>query len=431
MNRPLTTPMVANPWDLYSSRRSWAVAIVLFLIASSASMDRAVIAVLMEPIKSEFHVSDTSLGLLTGLSFALFYVTLGIPVARWADRGNRKVIVLASLGVWTTMTILCGLAVNFSTLALARLGVGAGEAGSVSPAQSLLADYFSPNNRAKALGFFMLSPVIGGSIGLAVGGYIAMTWGWRAAFICVGLPGVVLGLLAYALLDEPRRRPAFAAAPAAAESAHEAFKALARKPAFVNLLAGMTLQQFTSTASLAFLISFVVRIHHVSLAQAGAMAGATGAFGAVVGTAVGGWLGDRLSSRDVGWAARLPAFGLMAAFPAYVIAFTAPDFTSMAVALTFGMAVMGLVIPPMYSAVHLICGSRRRGIAVASAAACTTLIGSGCGPVVAGFMSDQFSHHLGQNEGLRWAILAILPLFVPAGLLLLNSAKYFRSNVEA
>ena len=169
---------------------------MLFLIGTSNFADRNVIGVLLEPIKAEFGISDASLGLLSGVSFALFYATLGLPVAHWADRGDRRLIITLALGIWTVMTALCGLAQSFWQLVLVRVGVGAGEAGAVPPAQSLIIDYYSPDRRGRAIGIFMLSSTTGYVLGIVIGGWIAEAHGWRAAFLFVGLPRLVLAILA-------------------------------------------------------------------------------------------------------------------------------------------------------------------------------------------------------------------------------------------
>jgi MFS family permease len=141
-------------WTLYSSRQRWGLLAVLFLVSTSNYLDRNVISVLLEPIKQEFHVSDTMLGLLGGFCFSIFYAVFGMPVARWADRGNRRTVITLALAIWSLMTLCCGLAQTFVQLTIARIGVGAGEAGAIPPAQSLIADYFSPQQRATAIAIF-------------------------------------------------------------------------------------------------------------------------------------------------------------------------------------------------------------------------------------------------------------------------------------
>jgi predicted MFS family arabinose efflux permease len=198
-----------RPWDLYTRGRRKGFLFVLFLVGASSYVDKNIIGVLLEQIKAEFHVSDAMLGLLSGISFALFYATFGIPVARWADRGDRKRVITIALLIWSAMTALCGLASTFWQLVLARFGVGAGEAGAMPPAHSLLADYYPPTERAGAIGVFMMCSPVGYAIGLVLGGFIAQHYGWRTAFISVGLFGVLIAPLTWFVLQEPRHLPQF------------------------------------------------------------------------------------------------------------------------------------------------------------------------------------------------------------------------------
>lgn len=221
-------------WDLYSNRQRWIFLAVLFLVSTSNVVDRQIITVLIEPIKSEFGVSDTMIGLLTGLSFALFYVSLGIPIARLADRKNRKVIIGVCMAVWSVFTVLCGAAQSFWQLVLARIGVGAGEAGAIPPAQSLLADYIPPERRSLALAIFFLSAAAGNVLGLIVGGYIADAYGWRWAFVVVGAPGLSLVVITTLFLHEPRNLPQFSSTTMATESFRTALAVLRGKRSFVN-----------------------------------------------------------------------------------------------------------------------------------------------------------------------------------------------------
>jgi len=214
-----TTTTARRTWDLYSSRQRWVYLAVLFLVSTSNYADRNVISVLLEPIKAEFKVSDTMLGLLTGISFAVFYATLGIPVARWADRGNRKFIMTLALTIWSFMTMLCGAAQTFWQLAFARVGVGAGEAGAIPPAQSLIADYFDPTRRARALAIFMASATAGYLLGFVLGAHIAAVYGWRHAFVLLGAPGLLLAVIVHFVLREPRVLPEFRPEVAAGEFA--------------------------------------------------------------------------------------------------------------------------------------------------------------------------------------------------------------------
>ena len=178
---------------------------VLFLVLTSSHVDRQILAILLEPIKHELVLSDTQLGFLSGIAFAIFYATLGIPIAMWADRSNRRNIITLALTMWSGMTVLCGLAANFWQLALARIGVGVGEAGSSPPSHSIIADMYAPTERATAMGIFSLGINCGLLIGFSVGGWISQWYGWRAAFWVVGAPGLMLALLVRYSLREPPR----------------------------------------------------------------------------------------------------------------------------------------------------------------------------------------------------------------------------------
>src|ERR1700687_414023 len=265
--------MERRPWDLYTSRDRGKFLVVIFLVTMSNYVDKNVIGVLLEPIKNEFHVSDTLLGLLSGISFALFYATLGIPVARWADRGDRKLIITLSLAIWSLMTALCGMATTFWLLVLARFGVGAGEAGAIPPAQSLIADYYPPARRAWAIGISVVAASAGYILGLVLGGYIAQHYGLRPAFITFGLAGFLIVPLTHFVLKEPRHLPEFRILAEAGESIATALRLLFAKPAYRYVLAGIVIYFLMAYGAFVFLVSAMIRIHGVTVGEAGAIFG--------------------------------------------------------------------------------------------------------------------------------------------------------------
>jgi MFS family permease len=422
-----TTPR--RPWELYDTRQRWTYLAILFLVSTSNYADRNVIAVLLEPIKAEFHVSDTLLGLLTGLSFALFYAVLGIPVARWADRGNRKAIMTLALAVWSCMTALCGMAQTFWQLAVARVGVGAGEAGAIPPAQSLIADYFDPARRARALAIFMASATAGYLIGFVLGAHIATTYGWRRAFLLLGLPGLLLAVVVHLVLREPRALPEFQPQAAAGESLSETLHALLRKRSFLHLVAGMVIYFMIAYGALVFFPSYMVRVLHVPLESVGGLYGGVGALTAVVGTLGGGWITDRLARRDVAWLGWSPALGLLLAWPAYELALVMPTFAGLlAISVVAGLA-LNLAVPAMFAALHAVCGSPRRAMAVAILFFFANLIGLGLGPVIAGALSDAFSIRLGP-VGLRYALMLVLTLLLPSAWFMYLCGRHIAADSE-
>jgi MFS family permease len=403
---------------------------VLFLVGTSNYLDRNLISVLLEQMKSEYHVSDTMLGLVSGISFALFYATLGIPVARWADRGDRKQVISWSLAIWSVMTACCGLVGPFWQLVVARFGVGAGEAGAIPPAQSLIADYFSPTERARAIGIFLMSSSAGYALGLIGGGIIAEHYGWRAAFMVFGLVGLLLLPPVRLVLKEPRLRSLQVLSPAAGESMLASMRALLAKRAYRNILAAIVLYYFMAYGSLVFVVSLMIRAHGMGVAQAGSLFGAVFATGAVVGGLGGGTLADRLAARDIRWLARLGGWGVIVAIPFYALAFYSPSVAVMTPLLFAGAVIVNAAIPPVFSALHTVCGAGRRALAVAMTYFFANLIGLGLGPVIAGAVSDAFARTYGPAQGLRFSLIMMLGVLLPCGWFLLRAARFMPGDLE-
>jgi predicted MFS family arabinose efflux permease len=407
-------PSAARPWALYTDRRRWGLLAVLFLVSTSNYFDRNIISVLLEPIKHEFNVSDTMLGLLGGFCFAIFYAVFGMPVARWADRGNRRTIITAALTVWSIMTVFCGLAQTFWQLAIARVGVGAGESGAIPPAQSLIADYFEPQRRASAIAIFTAAAVAGYLLGFSLGGYIAATRGWRAAFFLAGAPGLLLALVTRFGLSEPRLQLGFPGQGADGESIRETLARLAAKRGFLYALAGCILYFFVAYGALIFVPSFLIRTMHVSLAEVSLSYGAVGAVGSLIGTLGGGWLADRLCRRDIRWLAWLPAAACAITGPLYVVAFSLHGFVLFLVVGFVADILLVGGLPPVFAAIHAVCGSRRRATAIALVLFSATFIGGGLGPLVTGAISDAFASVYGA-EGLRYSLTCLSTLLVATG----------------
>jgi MFS family permease len=391
---------------LYRPGQRWLYLAVLFLVATSNYVDRNIISVLLEPIKKEFGVSDTMLGLLSGAAFTLTYAVLGVPVARWADKGNRRLIVTAALTVWSVMTAVCGLAQSFWQLALARVGVGVGEAGALPPSQSLLVDYFPPAQRARALAIFVSASSAGYILGFVLGAQIAATQGWRAAFLMVGLPGLALAALTWFVLPEPRRAQGMPSGAGASEPMLATFTTLWRKPTYRYNVIGITVYAFFAYGTAIFLPSYFVRVLHVPMAEVGTLYGGVSAATAVLGTLGGGWLADRLGSRDPRWLLRLPALGLLLAFPSYFAIFVVHDFNSLLVISAPGALLVSAAVPSVFAGSHAVCGSRRRATSVSLLLFMMTLIGSTLGPLATGALSDALKPAYGV-QSLTYALAAM------------------------
>jgi MFS family permease len=419
------------PWDVYTPRQRRAFLLVLFLVGTSNNLDKNIISVLLEQIKAEFRASDTMLGLLSGISFALFYATFGIPAARWADRGDRKLVITVSLAIWSAMTVLCGFAGTFWQLVMARFGVGAGEAGAMPPAQSLLAHYYPPAERAKAIGILMMSSAAGYAVGLVLGGFIAQYYGWRAAFVVVGLAGMALAPLTHFVLKEPRRIPQFALRPESYESIFTTIGILLQKAAYRNIVGAIIVFFLMGYGVLVFVVSLMIRLYGLSIAQAGTIFGAISAIAAIVGNHVGGKFADKLVQRDIKLLPRMAGWTMISAVPIYELALAAPRIRIMVPLLLLSMAILNAVLPPLFAALHMVCGSKRRAMSVAVAYLFANLVGVGLGPVMTGYISDRLRVHWGAGEGLRYSLMMMMCVLVPAGRLMLRAARNFASDAEA
>ena len=424
--KPLT-----NTWELFNERQRWMLLLVLFLVSSSGAIDRAMVAILLEPIKHEFHVSDTALGLMTGFAFGILYAILGLPLGRYADRGNRRGLISISVGLWSILTAACGWVSSFLQLFLLRIGVGIGEAGGTGPpVMSLLADYFAPERRAKAIAFVQMSTVVGGVVGLIAGGYVAQYYGWRTTLIWSGLPGVVLAAIAWLALREPRTLQGFPAANARAEGLIDALRELIKKPTFVNATLGYTAFMFLANGPLAFEAAYVVRDLHVGLAASGLASGAVDLAQVIVGNVIGGVLADRLSRRDVAWLCRVPGYGMMMIFPFYAASHLVPTLAEYTILSAIAGTIMFGVLPALIAALLAVVGAKRRATGYAITLMISNLVGVTCGPVITGMLSDHIGRSFGPEQGLRWGITLTLLGFYPTGWFLLRAARTIRADYE-
>ena len=421
----------ANPWELFNGRQRAMLLLVLFLVGSSGAIDRAVVSILLEPIKHAFHVSDTALGLMTGLAFGILYAILGVPLGRYADRGDRRLLISASVGLWSIFTAGCGWVHTFFQLFLLRIGVGIGEAGGTGgPAISLLSDYFPPDRRAKAIGFVQMSTVSGAIGGLIGGGWVAQQYGWRATFLVTGLPGVALAAIAWLALRDPRTQDGFKVAHLTEESTMDAIRVLIKKPTFINITLALTAFWFVSLGPLVFDQAYIMRVLHLGIATTGAVTGVVSLAAIVAGNMIGGILADRLARRDITWLCKLPAYGMMALFPFYAASHLVTTLTGYTLLSSFGATIMLGCLPAMMAALVTVLGAARRATGFAIAFMIGDLIGMTSGPVLTGMLSDHLARSMGPAEGLRWAIITLLlPIFL-TGWFLLRAARTIRADFE-
>ena len=365
-------------------KNRWPIAL-LTLVYVLNFVDRQLVGILGQPMKAELGMSDKQLGLLSGVAFALFYTALGLPVARIAERRRRVGVIAISLGLWSAMTALCGLAQTISQLILARLGVGVGEAGYAPTAQSLIADLVPAERRATALALFSLGIPAGMLIGAIAGGWLAQSLGWRMAFVWLGLPGVALALLlALVLREPPRTNP-----PESNASLTQVALRLWHAPGFVHMAAGASIASFAGYGLTSFAVPLLMRRYALPVGEA-----ATG-FGLIAGTAIaigigaGGWLADR--SRGIGRGGRVAASGALIAALLFPIALSLADPRLMALAALAPLAGAHLYFGPTYGLTANSVDSHSRATAIAILLMAMNAIGLGLGPLAVGAMSDLFA----------------------------------------
>ena len=385
-------------------------------------IDRQIVNILAEPIARDLELTDTQIGLMTGLAFALFYTVLGIPIARHADRQttSRPRLIAVSLALWSAMTALCGLAQNFWQLLIARIGVGVGEAGCTPPAHSLISDIVPPERRSSALAFYSLGIPVGTLLGMVIGGTLNDWVGWREAFVIVGLPGVVLALVVWFVLRDPRRSDAAAGLrtqgpPPAAMPLGQAVAEVMGSRAFLLLLAAGSAAAFLAYGKTTWTTIFFQRTHDLSPGQVGLWFGLIAGVGGMLGTWAGGYLADRFGAANRRHVLSAPAIGMALAVPIAIAAYHAPSWPLALVLLFAPQVFNSLYYGPTYSAAQGLVPLRARAIAAAVLLFFQNLIGLGLGPLFFGMLSDWLQPSFGADS-VRYvlygaAVLGLVPAF--------------------
>jgi len=384
------------------------VLVMLTLVYVFNFIDRQLLVILQESIKQDLQLSDTQLGMLSGFTFAIFYVTMGIPIARLADKGNRRNIVAISLGLWSLMTGLSGMAKNFIHLLLARIGVGIGEAGGSPPAHAMISDYFPPGKRATALSFYSTGIYFGMLVGFLMGGYLNEALGWRTAFYVLGIPGVIFSLLFYAVVKEPRRGATDANAPVVEKhSFFEVVRLLYSKPVFGFLSAATALHCFCIYGLLNWTPSFLARLHGMSKTDIGVALGLILGTTGVAGTFFGGYMTDRFGKTDKRRYMTLPAYFILISIPFVIGALLLKN--TAAVLFCFGVSnfLYGTYLGPSINVAHSLVPASMRALTSAILFFVLNLVGLGFGPLVVGMISDGLMMTLG-TESLRWAMSVVV-----------------------
>ncbi|MEM6638953.1 MAG: MFS transporter [Pseudomonadota bacterium] len=402
---------------------------MLVLVYAFNFIDRQIISILAVPIKADLGLSDTQLGVMSGLAFALFYTTLGIPIAWLADRRSRVWILSVALTAWSAMTALCGIATSFWQLFFARLGVGVGEAGGVAPSHSLICDYFPPRERGRALALYAFGVPIGSALGIVFGGVIATRVDWRYAFFVVGIAGVLLAPLLRLTVREPARGRFDQGIPATPLPFGQALRELRKKPSFWWMALGASSASIMGYGVFFWLPSFLVRSFGLSLLDASFFYGGVLLIGGLAGIWGGGAIADRLGAVRRSAYVQVPAVAFFCAGPLYALAVlsTHPVLTFFLLLppMALGLAWLG----PVMSAVQQVVRPGMRASASAVFLFLINLIGLGGGTTVLGVMSDVLTARFG-DEALRYAIISGAAFYLIACGLFMLAARFIETDWE-
>jgi MFS family permease len=428
--------------------RRYAVGLLFFVYVFNF-IDRQIVTILAEPIKRDLGLADWQLGLMTGTAFAIFYCTLGIPIARLAERKNRPWIIGLSLAAWSGFTALCGIAQNFFQLVVARIGVGVGEAGCTPPAHSLIADYTPREKRASAMALYSMGNPVGALIGVVVGGLVADAYGWRPAFLLVGLPGIAFAVLVIATLVEPRAKRAAEVARAAAETApQESFLAVLKvlwgKKTFWYMAFAVAIVAFVGYGHAPFGASFFLRVHGEEIAAlaepfglgpigfVGLALGLILGVSAGLGVFLGGVISDHYGARDLRAYMGIPAVALLATLPIYTTAMLLPTFLPIIPLLAVNSVLASLWQGPVYATVQSVAPLHMRATAASVFLFIANLVGLGLGPLAVGIVSDVLAGPFGMGpaEGVRWALIGSQFLVIPAFALFWLARRTIREEQE-
>ena len=408
IDMPAEEPVDAKPAVtlapvVYSKGYTNWVLVLLALIYACNSMDRYILNIIAQPVKLELNISDTQLGLLSGLAFGLFYAIFGYPLARLSERAGRINVITFCILLWSGMAALCGTAANFTQLMIYRFGVGIGESGLAAPAHSLLSDHFPPTRRTSAIAFFSSGVPVGSLIGAICGGWIAQNYGWRAAFIIISLPGFLLAPLLRFTVREPARGNTdtgrlVGAPPVKTPPLTEVIGVLFATRTYRNFCTAGVATMFFASGGLVFTGAYFVRRFHLDYATVGLVIGLISGFASLVGTFFGGYLTDRFGKRDKRWYALLPAVAIGTAAPLIVLGFLQTDWRIQAAIMLVSGALTSLTTVPFYGVTQNLVPARMRASAAAVMFFMINLV-LGIGPVLIGMIIDAVTNRLFAERG--------------------------------
>ncbi|HEY7006305.1 MAG TPA: MFS transporter [Sphingomicrobium sp.] len=405
-------------------QRSAPLVLALLLVAYIFNfLDRQILGILAGPIIAELKLTDAQFGAIAGLAFAMLYSLLGIPLALLADKTRRSWVIAGSLAVWSAFTALCGTAIGFLQLFLYRLGVGIGEAGGVAPSYALIADYFPPERRARALAIFSLGVPLGLAGGTLIGAYLAAWVNWRAAFIAMGIAGLILAPI---MLLVVRDRPQVAPPGPQSMRLGETFAIVARKPSFWLMALASSCSSLAGYGLALWTPSVLERSFGLGLVERGQFLASLFLIGGTTGVFAGGWFADRLGPADRRWYAWLPAIAWAITAPTFVLGLMSGNAWLAWPLLLVPNALNILWLGPVTTAVQHLVPRQMRSTASASFLLINNLIGLGVGPTLIGALSTAFKGRFG-TEALRYAAVSVVGFYALATILMLFAARALRS----
>jgi predicted MFS family arabinose efflux permease len=380
---------------------------LLSIVYAVNLLDRQILSMLLGPIKEDLGISDTALGFLTGTSFALFYATAGIPIARWADRGTRTHVIALGLLLWSGATAVCGLAQSFVQLATARVFVGVGEAAGSPPAHSLISDYFPPERRARSIALYTMGASVGIGLGYALGGWLSDAVGWRWTFVAVGLPGIFLAIVVRFVMKEPPRGASEGRVEAGEQPpVRDAMRMLFEIRSYRQICTATALYNLASYGFMMWIPTFLTRVHGMGGSESGAWLGLIAALCGLAGAYSGGYFADLGAKRDRRWLCWLPACAGVLTTP-FIFAFLLVDSGSLALLCYVPIAFLSASWSgPTYAAVQSLVPLRMRAMASAVLLFALNLIGLGLGPQFVGILNDVFDPRFG-DLAIRYSLLVI------------------------
>jgi MFS family permease len=414
--RPLTAPAI------------YALA-VLTAIYSLNFLDRTVINILIDPIKHTYHVSDAVMGFISGFGFVLLYSVLAAPVARWADRGNRRNIISLGLVIWSGMTALGGVARNALQLTLSRFGVGIGEAAGTAPSTSMISDLYPVERRSTAMAAYQLGPAFGIFLGSFVGGWVNHYYGWHAAFFVAGVPGLLVALLFRFTVREPKRGLVeTTTVDTGQQRLFETLGYMSKQTCYVLILIGFCFTTFTQFGFGTWVAPFLGRIYHLNTAQIGTYMGTITIVGSVAGTLIGGYLSDWAGRRKIEWKIYVPAICSICAMPGVLLFVFSHSLTLCLVGFVIVQTLSPVHVGPMVAVSHSVVKVGMRAFATSLIYLLAELLGLGLGPYLIGIFNDHFQKEFGVGV-IRYTMFPAALTTLIGGVLFIAAARYLRRDM--